>query len=278
MLKLILEVVLGPIMVAGATVAARRFGEQRGGLLTGFPAIVGPVLLIDAQQHGARFAAQSATATLGGLVALCGFTVAYGRAAGVAGWRVSLITAWIAAATLAAVLTTLRVSLIAALLLTATSLGLALWALPPERLAVPAGTGAPRGDLAWRMSLTAVLILALVGAAGALGPTVGGALAALPALASVLAVVTHVQRGCGQVRDLLRGILRGTVGFGLFCLLVGALVQPAGVAPAFVLATGGAIVAQFALAKQVSRPAASEPVALGGAHTLAAGTAGAAGE
>ena len=65
-----------------------------------------------------------------------------------------------------------------------------------RRAARAADAGAPpRWDLALRMVLTAVLVVSLAAAASRLGPVVGGMLAALPALASILAVFTHEQHG-----------------------------------------------------------------------------------
>jgi hypothetical protein len=94
---------------------------------------------------------------------------------------------------------------------------------------------APGWELPLRMALTAAMIVGIGGAAGRFGPTVAGALAALPTVASVLAVSTHQQRGADAVLDLLRGMLGGMAAFVLFCALIGLLVEPAGVAAAFVL-------------------------------------------
>ena len=71
--------------------------------MSAFPAIVGPVLLIEAQTQGAAFAARAAAGTLLGLAALSGFAVAYAHAARRAGWRTSLVAGWAVAASVAAV-------------------------------------------------------------------------------------------------------------------------------------------------------------------------------
>jgi hypothetical protein len=73
------------------------------------------------------------------------------------------------------------------------------------------------------------------------GPLVGGMLAALPVLASVLAVFTHRQYGAVGVVGLLRGMLSGMAGFVGFCAVVATLIVPAGTAAAFAVATGVAI-------------------------------------
>src|SRR5215212_7951326 len=98
MLELVLELVVAPGLVGAATLAARRWGQRIGGLVSAFPAIVGPVLLIAAHQHGTAFAAKTASGTLLGLVALSGFALAYGRTALRGGWRASLAAGWATAA------------------------------------------------------------------------------------------------------------------------------------------------------------------------------------
>src|SRR5829696_5202774 len=92
--------VLAASLVGGSTLAALRWGHGIGGVLSAFPLIVGPVLLIAAERHGTAFAAEAAIATLGGLVALAAFALAYARAARRHGWAASLLGGWAVAAAL----------------------------------------------------------------------------------------------------------------------------------------------------------------------------------
>ena len=94
MVNTVLELLVAPALVGAATLAARRWGQEIGGLVSAFPAIVGPVLLIAALEHGATFAARAANGTLLGLVALATFAVAYGWTATRAGWPGSLAAGW----------------------------------------------------------------------------------------------------------------------------------------------------------------------------------------
>jgi hypothetical protein len=248
MLVLLLQFVIAPGLVGAATLAARIWGHAAGGLLSAFPAIVGPVLLIGAITHGPAFAARSAVGTLLGLATLSGFVVAYARTAPYAGWPLSLAAGWAVAALLALLVGSLDVGLGAALATAVLSLALAYRALPRggERRA-PARP--PRWDLPLRMAMTALLVAALAAAGTRLGPTAGGILAALPILACVLAAFTHEQQGAAAVAQLLRGMLAGMAGFVSFCALVAGLVQPAGIVAAFALATLAALGAQLALAR-----------------------------
>jgi hypothetical protein len=113
---------------------------------------------------------------------------------------------------------------------------------------------APRWDLGARMVLTAVLVVSLAAAASRFGPVVGGMLAALPALASILAVFTHEQHGPQALAFLLRGMLSGMAGFVVFCAVVAVLVDRAGVGATFTAAALAAVCVQAASARAASRP------------------------
>jgi hypothetical protein len=246
-LEPLLQLVVAPGLVCAATLAARRWGQWSGGLVSAFPAIVGPVLLISAHRHGEAFAARSAAGTLLGLAALAGFAVAYAHAARRAGWPAALAVGWLAAGAIALALDRVAAGALAGLAAATLSLAVAYRALPAIGAAAP--PPAPRWDLPIRMALTALLVVALPVAAGRLGPVTGGILAALPVLASVLAVSTHRGYGAAAATELLRGMLSGMAGFVLFCALVAVLVEPAGVAPAFTAAASGALAVQLATAR-----------------------------
>jgi MFS family permease len=243
-----------------STVAAARWGHVIGGVLSAFPLIVGPVLLVAAHRHGTAFAAQTAGATLLGLIATSGFVLAYARSVRHSGWRSSLPLAWLVAALLGALAGQVETGLLGGLVVATGSLAIALWALP-TRHEPSTAVLVPRWELPLRMALTALLIVGISAAAGQLGPAVAGALAALPTVASVLAVSTHSRHGSEAVLDLLRGMLGGMTAFVMFCTLIGLLVEPAGVAAAFVLATAAAVIVQ-ALSASLSPASALAPTRL----------------
>ena len=245
---------IAPVLVAAATVAARRWGHRVAGLVSAFPAIVGPVLLIGAERHGSLFAAQAATGTLVGLAALSGFALACGRTALHASWPVSLAAGWAIAAATAALAASVDASLLGALVIAVVSSALAYRALPRGALELSV-FDAPRGDLPLRMGLTALLVASLAAAGGWLGPTASGVLAALPVLACVLAGFTHARHGGAAATQLLRGMLGGMVGFVIFCALVAGLIEHAGVAATFLAATAAALAAQAAVAWTVTKSA-----------------------
>src|SRR5581483_5427850 len=222
-----IELSIAPALVGAASLVARRWGPSLGGLVSAFPAVVGPVLLIAATEHGASFAARTANGTLLGLVSLSAFALGYGRIAPRAGWRLSIAFGWSCAGLAALGAGLLAVGAPGGLLLAAASLWLAHRGLPRDRGLV-AERAWPRGELALRMALTAILVVALTLISRWLGPTVGGLAAALPVVASLLAGFTHRSGGAPAAVALLRGMVAGMAGFVAFCELVAVLIVPAG--------------------------------------------------
>jgi hypothetical protein len=246
--ELVVQFVVAPLLVLAASLAARRWGHGFAGLVSAFPAIVGPVLLIGAHRHGASFAAEQATGTLLGLAALSGFALAYGRTALRTSWPVSVASGWAVAAATAGLAGAVGANLLGALVTATVSLVLAhrgIPGLPLPQVELPA----PPGDLALRMGLTVLLVVSLAALAGWLGPTAGGIITALPVLACILAAFTHARHGGAAVTQLLRGMLSGMTGFVVFCLVVAAIVTDAGVTLTFLAATAAALGTQAALAR-----------------------------
>jgi hypothetical protein len=258
-IELSIELGLAPLLAAVSTVAARRWGARAGGVVSAFPAIVGPVLLLTALRHGSAFAAQAANGTLLGLSGLSAFALGYGRVSLTHGWRLSLAAGWscAAGAALIAGLGAGRLGPPAGLAVAVGSLILAERGLPgrgqPEVAAsrIPA----PGSAIPVRMAVTALLVTLLAAAANYLGPLVGGMLAALPVLASVLAVFCHRESGGVTTVAMLRGMLRGMAGFVAFCEVLALLIRDQGIWPAAAAATLVAVAIQAAA---LARPSVLE--------------------
>jgi hypothetical protein len=234
-------------LVAASTTATRVWGHGVGGVVSAFPLIVGPALLLAALRQDVAFAAAMATATLLGVAALSGFVLAYGRAASRCGWPLSLGLGWVAAAVLGILVGRVGGGLFGGLLAAIVSPTLAHAALPRgRRVDVPVRF--PRWETPARMVMTALLIVGLTVAGERFGPTVAGLLAALPAVASVLAVFTHARHGHDALIAMLHGMLGGLGAFVSFCALIALLAEPAGLIPAFLLATGAALLVQLVVA------------------------------
>ena len=104
MIRALPELLIAPLLVGGSTLACRRWGERAGGLVSAFPAVVGPVLLVVALDRGAAFSARAANGTLLGLATLASFALAYSRTARHGRWGVSLVAGWACAVAHAAMI------------------------------------------------------------------------------------------------------------------------------------------------------------------------------
>jgi hypothetical protein len=253
MLELVGVAAVAATLVGASTIAARMWGHAIGGVVSAFPLIVGPALLLAAVRQDAAFAAAMATATLLGIVALSGFVLVYGRSARRCRWPLSLGLAWAVAAVLGMLVGLVGYGLFGALVAAIVAPALAHAALPRGR-AIEVRASFPPWEMPARMAVTALLIVGLTVAGERFGPTAAGVLAALPTLASVLAVFTHARHGHDALIAMLRGMLGGLGSFVTFCAVIALLVEPAGVISAFVLATGAALLVQLVAVVPAPRP------------------------
>jgi hypothetical protein len=254
-----MKLTLAPALVAATTLAARRWGALVGGVVGGFPAVVGPILIAIDVEHGDRFAARSAAGALAGLLSLTAFVLAYAWIARRLSWLPTLALSWAIYALATLALDGIDISAELALPLVLASFTAAV-ALMPRTRARPHPAPAPRWDLALRVGVTAVFVVALTAAAGALGPRLSGLLAAFPVLASVLSIFIHAQEGPDAVADFLRGMLGGLAGFAAFCFVVALVLRDSSPVVAFALATVVALAVNGALAVRAIRPGCERPV------------------
>jgi hypothetical protein len=208
---LLLKLTLSPLMIALASLAARRFGPAAGGWLIGLPVTAGPVVLVLALDHGAAFATHVATGFVAGVSAEVAFDFGYvALASRGAGW----LTALLAGSTCFAVAGTL---LEGAGLPLSMLLAVALTALLVAIRFVPAGDAAARPvsgrrALALRMVAATTMVLAVTSLASTLGPGESGVLTTFPLLTSILAVSIHRSDPRAAIA-VFRGLL-----FGIFAL------------------------------------------------------------
>ena len=242
-----MKLTLAPALVAGTTLVARRWGALLGGVVGGFPAVVGPILIALTAQHGDDFAARAAAGALAGLISLTAFVVGYGWVARRLSWPATLVVSWAAFALATAALDGVTLRSEVALPVVLACFGAGYLAMPRFNRPAAAGTP-PRFDLAMRVAATAAFVVILTAASGALGPQLSGLLAAFPVLASVLAAFIHAQDGAAAASEFLRGLLGGLAGFASFCFVVAQLLPHVTAVAAFAAATAVALVVNGSLA------------------------------
>ena len=101
MTLLIAKLLLAPLLVIGASLAGRRWGPRVSGLLVALPLVAGPILFIASAEHGVRFGAHAASASLLGLAALAAFVVVVVKTSDSRAWLRVLAAGWVVYLTVA---------------------------------------------------------------------------------------------------------------------------------------------------------------------------------
>jgi hypothetical protein len=248
---LLTKLLLGPGLVVAASLAGRRWGPAVSGILVAIPIVLGPILLIITLEHGEAFGADTATSSLLALVALAVYVVVFERIGRTRRWQVATLAGWVAFLIVALSLSNVDASPVVALVAAIGAFALALYATPAPASDAGERTPPPAWDLPARAIATAILIVALTGAADELGSALAGALAPFPVATTVVAAFVLGQDGSAAATDMLRGFLRGIFGTVAFTFLVAVLIEPLGTAAAFSIGLAGTFVAQLvALAVQ----------------------------
>jgi hypothetical protein len=256
---LVLKLVLTPVLIGGASLAARRWGPAVGGLLIALPLTSGPIALFLALDQGEAFAAAAVIGSLGGLVAIAGFSVAYAAVGPRAGVPAGLAAASIAFVVVGLAVQPLLDAVVWVLLAIVVGAVLAaLRSLPaggPRRPAV----APPRWDLPARMIVATSLVVGLTAIAPRLGPHVSGLVATFPVYVTVIAAFTQVHQGPAAAIDVLRGLLAGLFGTAAFYVTVHLALAQVGIAAAFGLAIAITLPIQV-VALRLVRASASAPI------------------
>jgi hypothetical protein len=248
---LVYKMTVAPALVAGATLAGRRWGDRAAGWIAGLPIVAGPILFFFALEQGSDFAVNAALATLLGLFSLSLFSLAYAwRAWSGGGPLACVLLGWVAFAAgtlgMQAITRTHMPSLGRALFYAIFSLYLAFKSLPP--MAEPDSRPAPSPwDLVLRMAAAAALVFVLTRFAQVLGPRWGGLLTPFPVASTVLTVFAHRQGGGEAAVAVLKGLLGALNAFAAFCAALVLALPRLGLLGSFACALAAAALVQSAL-------------------------------
>jgi hypothetical protein len=213
--SLIIKVTMTPLLILGASLAGRRWGEAVGGWVVGLPLTSGPVVLFLALEQGPAFAAQASAGSLVGTAAQAGFRLAYGLLA-LRGWPLALLGGSCAFALSAGLLQALALSRLTLFRVALGSLAVTLYALPRNLRMARRHFDCPWWDIPLRMAPATLLILVLTSIASVWGARISGILATFPLFGTVLSVFAHRTYGPAAAAEVLRGLATGLFGFALF--------------------------------------------------------------
>lgn len=256
---LILKIVITPLLIAAASLAGRRWGPAVSGWLVGLPLTSGPITLFLALSHGTAFAAAAAAGVLAGTMSQAAFCLAYGYTGRRHNWPLALLAGCVAFAIATMALQHLTLHLVPLFFIVVATLLITLWLLPQGSKDVSRTEAPPRWDLPVRMVVATVFVVGLTEIAPALGPNLTGLLAPFPLYAGVLAIFAHRTQGPGAAIRVLRGLQVGLFAFASFFLLLGLLLDSAGITLAFALAIAVALAVQGSTLLMLThgKPAAS---------------------
>ena len=189
-------------------------------MLIALPVVAGPILLVITLEHGELFGARAARGALLGVVALTAFCIAFAATVTLLRWPAVLLIGWAAYAGVAACGSQWDASPLAGLVIALAALRVARAFFKRRDHADALSLSQPPWDLYARAGATAVLVILLTTAAGALGPAVSGVLTPFPIAASVLAAFTLAHNGPAASRAMPRGFVEALPGFAAFFFVV----------------------------------------------------------
>jgi len=248
----LLKLLLVPLAVWLASLAARKWGHAVSGYLGGFPLIGGPITLFLAIDLGPEFAARSALVTLAVVAGQAAHLVTFSRAGRAWGPVAGLLSGWTAFGLVAAAIAQAPLGPAVAIALAAGALAIAARVLPRA-----AGTVAlpsiPPVELWLRLGAALALAAVILLGASTLGPLLSGILLSMPITGSIMPPFTLHLYGADALARLLRGFVTGLTGFSAFFAVVAVALVPLGIVATFALATLAALIAVMIATQLASR-------------------------
>ena len=238
----LLKLLLVPLAVWLASLAARKWGHSVSGYLGGFPLIGGPITLFLAVDLGPEFAARSALVTLAVVAGQAAHLTTFSRAGRAWGPVPGLLAGWTAFCLAALVIAQVPLGPATAIALAAGGLAMA-WRVLPRAEGAVALPSIPPVELWLRLGAALALAAVILFGASTLGPLVSGILLSMPITGSIMPPFTLRLYGEEALARLLRGFVTGLTGFSAFFAVVAVGLVPLGIAAAFAAATLAALIA-----------------------------------
>jgi hypothetical protein len=237
------KLILTPLLIALATLAARRWGPAVGGWIAGLPLTSGPVSVFLAIERGRSFAAAAAQATLLGLIAVVSFCVGYGRIGRRLNWPGSCALGFLFYFFAVFILSFLSLGVFASISVVYLAITAAIFLMDTRPVNATIRTAHSSWDLTLRMVTATGLVLLITAGAERIGPIWSGLLSPFPIFATVMAVFSHRTGGPHAAIHLLRGIVIGSYAFGAFFLVVALMIGHWNILETYSLAALVALVA-----------------------------------
>lgn len=239
-----------PPLIAGVTLAVRKWGAGFGGWIGGFPWVAGPISFFITLEHGPGFAASTIPAALMGSIGTTLFVFVYALVASRMTWWLSLVIGYSAFMVVAFLSLIYTPPLLGAAALNIGILSLVLYFFPKPKSDAQ-NNRITQYDIPLRILVATTFVIVLTKAAERLGTEWSGLLTPFPIMTSTLAVFTHTQQGSDATTRILYGMLLTGYGFVFFLLGVFWLVPLLPIGWAYALLTAGTILVNGLMVKLI---------------------------
>jgi len=247
---LLLKFIAAPLLLVGATIVIRRWGESVGGFLVGLPLTSGPISIFLAVENGPRFAMQASAGSLIATASQVGFCATYCLLAA-RGCFTALAGACTAFVVSACVLQGLDLPAGGLFLIALLAVAITLYCIPHNLEHSPVVIAQW-----WEWPVRMMLMIGMVAGVTLLAPYVGarvsGVLASFPCMATILVVFAHRSMDQAAAKRVMRGMVAGLFGFAVFFYVLNITLTKFHLAAAYGCALVAASIVQM-LALQTMR-------------------------
>ena len=240
---LVLKLVLAPVIIGSASLAGRKWGPAVSGWIVGMPLTSGPVVFFVALSHDAAFAANAALGVISGGISLVAYSLTYSWLSTRFRWYAALTGSLSVFSLSTFLLQGVTFPLVPVFFVVVTAIALGLRLMPNDDVELePVAPG--RWDIPSRILIGTSFILLITGIAPFIGSRMTGLLTTIPLYVTILSIFAHRHQGGAAAAHVQRGLLYGMFAFAGFFLVLGLLLERAGIGPAFAAAIVTALAIQ----------------------------------
>jgi hypothetical protein len=218
------------------------------------------VLFFLALEQGASFSAQTAVASLLGVIALAAFALTYSMMARSRGWLASIIVAILVFIAISAAILEIPLRRPGwAFFLACGALLATLWAFPRFSTNVGGEKQLSGRELIWRMITATVLVFLLTVVAPLVGPIASGLAVVAPVCTSILTVFNHMKSGA-RAMAVLKGLVTGAFSGVTFYVIVALFLEKLNSVVCFGLAAFACLAVQMIMLWCIHNVSPAAPV------------------
>lgn len=244
------KLIVCPVLLAIATIAARRWGQIVGGLIIGLPLISGPISVFLAIENGADFAVAAVDGSFVGTISLAFFSLAYARLCRF-GITASVFAGMLVFGSVSAAVSACHPTTEILAVTSVAALCLCSFLMPKEK--AENSVKLSKYDIPLRMAVMAVLMVVVTFLAPLIGPHATGIAAAFPYMALTMAVFAQWKGTYQHAQQVMYGLVNGLGSGCAFYMVVSCTLKDDNFLAAYSLAAAVSILVQFVIMMLIRR-------------------------